>query len=195
MAAIEVKPDREGGRGECRALNGDDLGTDGMSDNEDEELCYDVWIEEALRGVIFRALSLVVNQGLPGEHHFYITFHTTEDGVQLSPQLLATYPEEMTVVLQHQFDDLSVDEGGFAVTLRFSGKAERLIVPFSSVTSFADPSVNFGLQLKMEAVSDESVVMEHAGFPGEDEPEEDGEEAAEPKTGEVIALDSFRKKS
>ncbi len=165
-------------------------------DKSGDELQYDVWIEDALRGVIYRALSLVVRQGLPGEHHFYITFDTTEKGVKLSPILRRKSPDEMTIVIQHQFDNLRVDENGFEITLRFSGRAERLVVPFSAVTSFADPHVNFGLQLKMEAVTGEGPAVEHPAFTNsEEEPEEKKEEPAAAKTGEVIALDSFRKKS
>ena len=148
-------------------------GDNGGNDNGGDELQYDVWIEDALRGVIHRALSLVVKQGLPGEHHFYITFDTTEEGVKLSPFLRRKYPDEMTIVIQHQFDNLRVDENGFEITLRFSGRAERLVIPFPAVTSFADPHVNFGLQLKMEAVSEEGPVVEPYAFnSSEEEPEE-----------------------
>ncbi len=168
----------------------------GDNDKGGDELHYDVWIEDALRGVIHRALSLVVKRGLPGEHHFYITFDTAEKGVKLSPILRRKYPDEMTIVIQHQFDNLLVSENGFEITLRFSGKAERLVIPFSAVTSFADPHVNFGLQLKMENVTEEGMSVEHSSFTaGEEEPEEKKEEPTATKTGEVIALDSFRKKS
>ena len=172
-----------------------------MNDKSDNDkggdgLQYDVWIEDALRGVIHRALSLVVKRGLPGEHHFYITFDTAEKGVKLSPVLRRKYPDEMTIVIQHQFDDLLVNEAGFEITLRFSGKAERLVIPFSAVTSFADPHVNFGLQLKMETIAEEGLSVEPSAFnSSEEKPEEKNGETAEPKTGEVIALDSFRKKS
>jgi len=167
----------------------------GDNGNGGDGLQYDVWIEDALRGVIHRALSIVVRQGLPGEHHFYITFDTTEKGVKLSPVLRRKYPDEMTIVIQHQFDNLLVNENGFEITLRFSGKAEHLVIPFSAVTSFADPHVNFGLQLKMEAVTGEGPAIEHpASTSDEEEPEEKKEETTA-KTGEVIALDSFRKKS
>lgn len=171
----------------------------GDNDEGGDDLHYDVWIEDALRGVIHRALSLVVRQGLPGEHHFYITFDTAEKGVKMSPILRRKYAEEMTIVIQHQYDNLLVNEAGFEITLRFSGKAERLVIPFSAVTSFADPHVNFGLQLKMEAVSEEGLSVENSTFTaGKEKPEEKEKKttsATTGKTGEVIALDSFRKKS
>ncbi len=167
-----------------------------MTDDEDV-LRYDIWIEEALRGVIRRSLRTVESGGLPGDHHFYITFMTDHDGVQIGDWLRAEYPDEMTIVLQHQFDNLDVTEDGFSVTLRFSGRPERLIVPFEAVTSFADPSVSFGLQLKASEFIDgedddedeDDLMPEDLGLAptGQDTDEE-------AKTGQVIALDAFRKK-
>ena len=113
-----------------------------------DPLRYDKWIEDALRGVIRRVLVQTAVEGLPGDHYFYITFRTKTDGVTLPGNLLAVHPDEMTIVLQHQFDDLVVDEDAFQVTLYFKGKGERLRVPLNAVTAFADPSVNFGLELK-----------------------------------------------
>ena len=165
-------------------------------------LCYDVWIEEALRRVIERALTLVTEHGLPGDHHFYITFKTGDDGVEVPPYLRVEHPDEMTIVLQHQFENLIVDSDGFAVTLRFKGKAEQMVIPYSAITSFADPSVNFGLQLKTVSIDDEDL---SAAGENEDYREtieklavtEDNDDSADrdqPKTGEVIALDAFRNK-
>ena len=162
---------------------------------DESPLRYDVWIEDALRAVIRNALAHVAREGLPGDHHFYVTFRMEDPGVVVPPYLLAQHPEEMTIVIQHQYDNLHVDQDAFEITLFFKGKAERLRVPFRAITAFSDPSVNFGLQLKMITSED-------------DEPEEDAaEEAAqldasnsdnagdaEGKSGEVIALDSFRKK-
>ena len=99
---------------------------------EEDPLRYDLWIEEALRTVIRRSLRYAASDGLPGEHHFYITFRTDEDGVVIPDYLRAEHPEEMTIVLQHQFDDLQVDEETLTVTLRFNGIPETLVVPLSS---------------------------------------------------------------
>ena len=111
-------------------------------------LRYDRMVEDALRGVVRRALNDVSASGLPGDHHFYLTFRTGEPGVQIAPALKSQYPKEMTIVLQHQFWGLEVGEEQFAVTLSFGGKHERLVVPYRSIVSFADPSVKFGLQFE-----------------------------------------------
>jgi len=172
---------------------------------EKDPLRYDRWVEEALREVIRRSLELASTEGLPGEHHFYITFQTKAAGVDIPLHLSAEHPLEMTIVLQHQFSDLEVGPDRFSVTLQFSGKPTRLTIPYSAVVSFADPAVNFGLQLKVTHMPD---------FDEDDSsPEPDGiasfdPEAAELETttttpdapdeddkmGEVIALDAFRKK-
>lgn len=171
---------------------------------EDDILRYDIWIEEALRGVIRRSLTTVEELGLPDDHHFYITFKTDHPDVNIADWLRTEYPDEMTIVLQHQFDDLGVGEDGFTVRLRFGGRPERLDVPFEAITSFADPSVSFGLQLKSLDQDEED------GDYDELTPEELGLEPSansslangdpsdskddDKKTGEVIALDAFRKK-
>ena len=157
-----------------------------------EVLRYDQMVEDALRGVVRQALAYAARNGLPGDHHFYITFRTDHPGVNVAPRIRARYPEEMTIVLQHQFWDLDVGEDAFGVTLSFSGVSERLHIPFVAVAGFADPSAKFGLQFEM-AEGDEAVVDAGGG---------DGEEhaAAEPEIptgeqpGKVVALDAFRKK-
>src|SRR5262245_30468844 len=113
-----------------------------------DHIRYDILTQEALRGVVRTVLRDTAANGLPGEHHFYISFNTQADGVRLSPRMLAQYPEEMTVVLQHQFWDLVVTEDGFEVGVSFGGIPERLTVPFSAVKGFFDPSVQFGLQFE-----------------------------------------------
>ena len=113
-----------------------------------DHIRYDVLARDALRGVLRRVLTDAAEHGLPGEHHFFITFLSTADGVKLSPRLLAQYPEEMTIILQHQFWDLTVTEDRFEVGLSFGGIPERLVVPFNSIKSFFDPSVQFGLQFE-----------------------------------------------
>ena len=153
----------------------------------EEPLRYDRMVENALRGVLRTALAEVAKRGLPGEHHFYITFHTRAPGVRLPPYLAAQFADEMTIVLQHQFWDLGVDEVGFNVTLAFQGKNETLRIPFAAVTAFADPSVNFGLKFVTEA----------AAAPGA-APEQPRDEAApapeHPEAANVVTLDAFRKK-
>jgi len=173
----------------------------------DDAFRYDLWIEEALRQVILRALRVTATEALHGDHHFYITFRTAGEGVEVPPYLRAQHPDEMTVVLQHQFEELNVDELGFSVVLHFNGKPEKLVIPFDTVTSFADPSVNFGLQLKTVDLDDEDfdelsmdpvnsikgLAATPSNYQSEDAPLEDVV-GNKPKTGEVIALDSFRKK-
>ena len=113
-----------------------------------DHIRYDVLAQEALRGVLRTVLADVAKKGLPGEHHFYISFDTRADGVRLSPRMRAQYPEEMTIVLQHQFWDLVASQDGFEVGLSFGGVPERLAVPFAAVKGFFDPSVQFGLQFE-----------------------------------------------
>ena len=110
---------------------------------------YDKMVETALRGVARQALAIAARDGLRGEHHFYIGFRTDAPGVVVPAQLLAKFPEEMTIVLQHQFWGLEVGDAAFSVTLSFNSRSERLTVPFAAITSFADPSVNFGLQFEI----------------------------------------------
>ena len=151
------------------------------------ELPYDRWLEDALRGVIRRALAHTAEYGLPGAHHFYITFATEAEGVELPAALRAKYPEEMTIVLQHQFWDLTVQDDLVSVTLKFQGRPSRLVIPLPAITAFGDPSVNFGLRLKTVSAEDEEQDAE--GAPQSAEPAK-----KEPASGQVIALDTFRKK-
>jgi hypothetical protein len=158
-------------------------------------LRYDQMIEEALRGVVRRALRQVAAQGLPGNHHFFITFKTTAEGVDLSGYLKEKYPEEMTIVLQYQFWNLEVGTDRFAVTLSFNDVPERLEIPFSAVTAFADPPSKFGLQFQQttEAAEDEEPVT-LADVEG-DLAAEPAEAAEKAETGaKVVALDTFRRK-
>ena len=113
-----------------------------------DHIRYDVLAQAALRGVVRTVLADVAKKGLPGEHHFKITFNTTAPGVRLSDRMRAQYPEAMTIVLQHQFWDLHVDDNAFEVGLSFGGVAERLAVPFEAVTAFYDPAVQFGFQFE-----------------------------------------------
>src|ERR671926_570801 len=113
-----------------------------------DHIRYDVLARDALRGVLRKVLTDAAAHGLPGEHHFFITFLSRAEGVKLSPRLLAQYPDEMTIILQHQFWDLVVTEDRFEVGLSFGGIPERLVVPFAAIKAFLDPSVQFGLQFE-----------------------------------------------
>lgn len=160
-----------------------------------DHIRYDVLAREALRGVLRQVLKDAADNGLPGDHHFYITFLSKAPGVKLSPRLLAQYPEEMTVILQHQFWDLDVTDDRFEVGLSFGGVSERLVVPFSAIKSFFDPSVQFGLQFEPseQAMPTGGLIDPPAATPQvKDEP---APEPAKPSDGaEVVRLDRFRKK-
>jgi uncharacterized protein len=167
-----------------------------------DHIRYDVLARDALRGVLRRVLSDAAAHGLPGEHHFFITFLSKDEGVKLSPRLLAQYPEEMTVILQHQFWDLVVSEDRFEVGLSFGGVPERLVVPFSAIKSFFDPSVQFGLKFEPSDVAAEAPknapaapAPSDAAVPAPLPSTETSEEPAKPSEGaEVVRLDRFRKK-
>jgi hypothetical protein len=170
-----------------------------------DHIRYDVLARDALRGVLRRVLTDAAEHGLPGEHHFYITFLSTAEGVKLSPRLLAQYPEEMTVILQHQFWDLVVNEDRFEVGLSFGGIPERLVVPFNSIKSFFDPSVQFGLQFEADAIGEapEATATVPAPPPAPSAlpapaapgPAENQDAPAKATDGaEVVRLDRFRKK-
>lgn len=159
-----------------------------------EQLRYDKMVEAALRGVVRTALKQVSEIGLPGSHHFYLTFRTGHRGVKMPEYLRAQYPGEMTIVLQYQFFGLEVTEDWFAVTLSFSNVHERLTIPFAAITTFADPSVNFALQFQpmaQERPQGEAAEIEPAPVPA---PGRRNPPAADEKRGEVVTLDAFRKK-
>jgi len=186
-------------------------------------LRYDAMVENALRGVLREALTITAESGLPGQHHFYITFRTRYPGVEIPDYVRARHPDEMTIVLQHQFWGLEVTNEYFAVTLAFNRINERLVIPFAAVCAFADPSAKFGLQFQVDPdleydLDDSNLLPEGE----EDAAEAEGEaaespEAAQPtpfkaaeakpaakaetdaaaqpeERGQVIALDAFRKK-
>jgi hypothetical protein len=169
-----------------------------------DHIRYDVLVRDAMLGVLRRVLSDAAEHGLPGEHHFFITFLSTAEGVKLPPRLLAQFPEEMTVILQHQFWDLTVTEDRFEVGLSFGGIPERLVIPFNSITSFSDPAAPFGLKFEpsdaaaetpaanLPAVAPPSAVPAAATVPAA---AENQDEPAKPSEGaEVVRLDRFRKK-
>jgi hypothetical protein len=180
-----------------------------------DELGYDRIVERQLRGVAREVLTQIGAKGLPGEHHFYITFRTDFPGVSIGASLKAQFPREITIVLQHQFWGLEVTEEAFSVTLSFGGKHERLHVPFEALVSFTDPSVRFGLQFEQKnqqvelqpnnadkavTATDKTESPAPTALPkSEARPSLPGATPAAPaangeKAGTVIALDTFRKK-
>lgn len=163
---------------------------------------YDVLARDALRSVLRKVLTDAATHGLPGEHHFFITFVSKAEGVKISPRLLAQYPEEMTIILQHQFWDLTVLEDRFEVGLSFGGIPERLVVPFSAIKGFLDPSVKFVLEFDTSDVAaappeNLPATPSAAAVPAPaTETAETAEEPTPPNQGgaEVVRLDRFRKK-
>jgi hypothetical protein len=182
---------------------------------------YDLLTQEALRSVIRRVLDEAASAGMPGEHHFFISFNPNYSGVRLSQRLRQQYPNEMTIVLQHQFWDLVVSDTGFEVGLSFGGVPEKLAVPFESITGFFDPSVQFGLKFELQpdsvtgtlptAQTSASEALRQDEMPGAEETgaaaaddeaaEDDQAHAGEPAiplgvegSAEIVSLDKFRKK-
>ena len=176
----------------------------------EDHIRYDLLAQAALRGVLRTVLADVARNGLPGEHHFKITFATGAPGVRLSERMRAQYPEAMTIILQHQFWDLAVRDDAFDVGLSFGGMAEKLTVPFDAVMAFFDPAVQFGLQFEtmQSAASDAAGEAPAAGRPAAPVPAPPAElkkaealpasatadEPAPSGGGEVVSLDRFRKK-
>ncbi len=153
-----------------------------------DEMRYDALAQEALRGVVKAALKrAAAPEGLPGAHHLYITFRTKAAGVSLPPDLAAKYPDDMTIVLQHQYFDLAPGETFFSVTLKFGGAPRRLSVPYAAVTRFYDPSVQFLLQFE---TSEPSPVEDAMAAPEAPESASD----VETEGPKVVSLDQFRKK-
>jgi hypothetical protein len=182
-----------------------------------DHIRYDLLAQDALRGVVRSVLVDTAKNGLPGEHHFYISFDTNADGVRMSARLREQYPQEMTIILQHQFWDLAVTDDHFEVGLSFNGVPERLMVPFEAIKSFFDPSVQFGLQFEtIEEQPDASsekprekarppaarksrtqpkAPAASAPTPANPAPAAETKPADKPEGGgEVVRLDRFRKK-
>jgi hypothetical protein len=172
-----------------------------------DHMNYSQMVEDALRGVVREALKRAGAEGLVGNHHFYISFRTTHSGVDIADHLRAQHPQEMTIVLQHQYWGLEVDDEGFAVTLSFRGAHERLHIPFAAVTGFADPGVQFGLQFNVPGgavstvkSSSEASVVPPADKTAPEAPtaaeaqEPEPVEADEHEGAEVVTLDTFRGK-
>lgn len=167
---------------------------------------YDILAQDALRGVMRKVLGEVAKTGLPGNHHFFITFMTGAPGVRVSTRLRERYPDQMTIVLQYQYWDLKVTDAGFEVGLSFSEVPEKLVIPYTAVRGFYDPSVNFELEfdVKVEEPA-EAPAAEPVGAapkrttPKKDKPAKAAAKAEAPaaspeKSAEVVSLDAFRKK-
>jgi hypothetical protein len=144
---------------------------------------YGNLMHDAMRGLIQTVLNDIAANGLPGEHHFFITFDTRHPDAELADWLRERYPEEMTVVIQHWYDGLEVTDDGFSITLNFGNAPEPLYVPFDAVSTFVDPSVEFGLRFETQAYDEDEMEAD----------EEDEEEPAPRCDAEVVSLDQFRK--
>ena len=157
-----------------------------------DTLDYGSLMHRAMRGLIFNVLEQVRDHGLPGNHHFFITFDTTHPDVQLADWLKDRYPEEMTVVIQHWFDNLEVRENGFSITLNFGDQPEPIQIPFDAIQTFVDPSVEFGLRFENQDMDE----IEEEAEADETEPSAEATETsdAEPRQeAEVVSLDQFRR--
>jgi len=175
-----------------------------------DHIRYDILAQQALRGVMRDVLADAAKNGLPGEHHFYISFDTKAEGVRMSDRLREQHPQDITIILQHQFWDLAVTDDHFEVGLSFNGVPEKLVVPFEAVKGFFDPSVQFGLQFETIAAQNEDTVEQPADEESAATPSKADRasplpapanpdtklKAVEPDkpTGEVVRLDRFRKK-
>ncbi len=162
-----------------------------------EVIDYGILIDGAMQQIVRKALLIAEKQGLPGEHHFYITFDTDFAGVMIPDTLLKRYPEEMTIVMQHQYWDLEVEEDRFSIVLSFDNVRHSLTVPFAALTAFADPSVKFGLQFRHAGMIQKNKAEKIS------EPKDEGKkptkktkakEATLTPKDNVVSLDSFRKK-
>jgi hypothetical protein len=154
-------------------------------------LPYEAWSEDAMREVAWRALEHAAKHGMPGEHHFYLSYRTDHPGVAIPGHLKAKYPQEITIVLQHQFEGLFVDRAAerFGVTLRFGGVPSKLVIPFGALTMFHDPHVRFGLRFTPSGLEEEAAI----GLPVTPEAPSAPPPAPAPP-GEVVSLDAFRRR-
>ena len=152
-----------------------------------DEIDYGNLMHNAMRSLIQDVLTEVKNNGLPGEHHFFITFDTNHAGVEMAPWLKDRYPTEITVVMQHWYDDLEVKDDGFSVTLNFGDTPEHLVIPYEAILTFVDPSVEFGLRFETNEEDEDT---------DEQKPtvsKESNKDDTKKETGQVVSLDKFRK--
>lgn len=155
---------------------------------------YEAWTDDALRDVVLRALELAASEGLPGEHHLYLTFRTDHPGTKIPGHLKARYPQEMTIVLQHQFEALTVDRAArfFSVRLYFGGMPATLVIPLGALTGFADPAVRYGLRFQPQM--DQPLAAEPAEEPAAPPTPAAAPPAAPEGPAQVVSLDAFRRK-
>ena len=153
-----------------------------MPTDDTDTIAYGRLMHRAMRGLIQTVLLDVADRGLPGEHHFFVSFDTRHPDVDIAPWLRDSYPEEMTIVIQNWFDGLSVDDDGFSITLNFGDSPEPLRIPFDAIQTFVDPSVEFGLRFETQDSDD----------PEDEPPEDDGPEE-DHHDAEVVSLDTFRR--
>ena len=173
-----------------------------MTDKQPQDLMrFDLMAQKALRGVVRQALERIAKTGLPGEHHFYISFDTKAEGVKMSDRLRQEYTEEMTIVLQHQYWGLEITENQFQIELSFNDRPEKIVIPYIAIKGFFDPSVQFGLQFQMdddefaEEAEELSVVSQDDSVSNDHKTEVDSPPfAAANGSAEVVVLDAFRKK-
>ena len=156
-------------------------------DGQKMGLNYELLVEDSLRMVVRAALTIVERAGLPGDTHFYISFRTKEPGVEMEESLLRDHPDTITIVIQHQYADLVVEDDRFSITLFFGGKPSPMVVPFDAVTNFNDPSVGFGLQFGVTEHDDGGEIEEGDKILAE------ADCLKEQETADVVQLDSFRK--
>ncbi len=158
---------------------------------------YGNLMHEAMRGLIRKVLIDVCENGLPGEHHFFITFDTSHPDAELADWLFDRYPGEMTVVMQHWYDNLDVTDEGFSVTLNFGDAPEPLYIPYDAIKTFVDPSVEFGLRFETQSDEDDEGVEPTQSLPvtkAAPAPVQEADTAEDsPKDAEIVSLDSFRK--
>ena len=152
-----------------------------------DEIDYGNLMHNAMRSLIRDVLTEVKNNGLPGEHHFFITFDTNHTEVEMAPWLKERYPTEITVVMQHWYDDLEVRDDGFSVTLNFGDTPEHLVIPYEAILTFVDPSVEFGLRFEIGEEEDNDAEPEVSNS------DKANTEKAKKETGQIVSLDSFRK--
>ncbi len=175
----------------------DDSDTDDPGTTPPESLLpYDLWAETALREVVARALEHAERYGLPGAHHFFITFRTDQKGVEMPARLRAQYPREITIVLQHQFWDLTFDRARarFSVGLSFGGVPNKITVPLAAISAFADPAVQFGLQFRVPEAPAETAPADVIAEADAAESETGADETPPPETPQVVQLAAFRKR-
>jgi len=163
-----------------------------------ETIDYGNLMHNAMRGLIQKVLQGIAKDGLPGEHHFFISFDSNNPDVEIADWLSDRYPDEMTIVIQHWFDNLDITDDGFSITLNFGDNPEPLYIPYDAILTFVDPSVEFGLRFDSQEDAQASPLHE---VTSEEEPDEaheapmheDAVDETEPKDAEIVSLDSFRK--